>query len=113
MIEDFTSEDDEYFWDESLIGMYPDDLIMDDDSGLTYRNVLDALRYCFDEKGHSGPYTFEEFYQALLEVTVGRDIDHLVELGLIEKVMSRDGEMLLKLAPGVAEAIEAQENEQN
>lgn len=99
MLEDFTNEDDEYYYDEALETLYERDFIMDDDSGITYGNVIDALRLLYTTKGHAGPYTFDEFYDAVIEMTVGENLKALINKGLIETVMLRDGEMGYKLTP--------------
>ena len=108
MFDNYAAEGDEFFYDEDRRHEYEDDFIMDDESGLTWGEVQTALRSLYEEKGHSGPYTLDEFYDAVLSAFFDPAIAGLIEKGLMEPVMQRNGEMGYKLTElGIAAAEEA------
>lgn len=86
-------DDGEYFYDPSLEDKFPRDEVIDPSCGMTWGNCCDALRQLYEEKGHSGPYTLDEFYNAILDVMITPELKALIEKGLVEAVMMRDGKM--------------------
>lgn len=97
MLSDYMNEDDEYYYNPEIFDDYERGFVMDDDSGITWGDVCDALTNLYQEKGHSGPFNFEEFYQALVDVMIDPALKGLIEKGLLHSYMSRDGEIMYTL----------------
>jgi hypothetical protein len=91
------TDENEYFYNPEVEGDYDREFVLDDDSGITWGNACDALRLLYEQHGHSGPFSVDEFFDAILDVIITPELKSLVDKGLSEPVMQRDGEMGWKL----------------
>ncbi len=108
---DAQNEDDLYYYDPENEGQFEPDFIMDDEIGLTWADVCMGLRNLNEEKGHSGPYTADEFFDAVSNAYVKVGIEGLMEKGLLDSCMNREGEMGYMLSELGKEATKEMMNE--
>ncbi len=76
---------------------HPRDMQIDAESGTTWGEVCDALTFLHEEHNSDGPFTLEQFNEALIDCICSNAISGLMEKGLVEQVMRLDGEMGFKL----------------
>lgn len=97
MLSDYTNEDDEYYYNPDIFDNHDRSLIMDDDSGITWGDVCDALTNLYNEHGHSGPFSLTQFHDALVHVVVDPALKSLIDKGLVYAYLGRDGKMMYAL----------------
>ncbi len=81
-----------YYYRPEQNGDVPDDTVLDPDSGLTWRDRIQAMENLSRQKGHNGPFNEDEYLRALNDAVISRILKEHVERGTVQLHCDDQGE---------------------